>query len=409
MLNRSPVLMLLALGTVGCLGNAPVDENREALGVVYQPPVVIVAPDYEIELDLCDNTLTAALSDQLYQAALALQDPTQNPASSLFQSAIGYAWCDGATTRGGIWRNYISPQDALASLRQTEILSGGHQYAVQVGGAMIRSVIDASWNALNKRPSDALTLNDHHFDMTGPQQTTLEIDGSYMLLGLGYAVHAYYTDTMAIIPTTDPNHQDGSYMVSCTSQHSLDGPQAVMALASFFLPVIGPFLSVFIASADSPSLPNVGPLCQIVSPFFPRKAFGPGPEELVFDYDGVTVSPSGVLATGTLMVRARKPICLVGGEQVISLASASTTSVSASYELISDEMRGPLTYSWTASDATVLAPTASPTTIVFRDFSGSPSVIVHATDADGLTCSGGLYGISFEKPQPTVNKILGYR
>jgi hypothetical protein len=123
----------------------------------------------------------------------------------------------------------------------------------------------------------------------------------------------------------------------------------------------------------------------------PKEIMVPGKLKVVEHYERVDVSNGGIFTGGFIVVDVRTPSLRILGETRLALKEG-LTRVRRSYSVITEDLRAPLTFHWTA-EGIASTPGAQSTGINFQMPSNPPpkvgdviskDVRIHVADADGL-------------------------
>jgi hypothetical protein len=198
------------------------------------------------------------------------------------------------------------------------------------------------------------------------------------------------TDTLSVnatairCETSDPQLSDDAGFLN-----ALGYLVAVLASVAF-----GPLLflthdileaSPFSGSSDLPR--RAGPAAAIAAVFFPPAFMLPFGQKLEVRYNGVRVTEGGMFASGTYELVAREPRVVVLGED--SFNAESGTAAADTYRARLTDLRGRLSYTWSAPRGQVVSPHAPVTSVRFP-ISGDPRDVLRfgvnlvVKDEDGL-------------------------
>jgi hypothetical protein len=343
------------------------------------PPPFVSIPDAAFQISPC---LPSTLEGQVGDAVR-----TVVPAGAEVRVA-----CVNGTERIGAWLMAMAGRDDAAArsrgLSALSILGASETFAAKVGSAAILRNAYAQWNAAAKRlngdgnpdPNGPVHLTGFTPRFTAPNTVSATITGFD---------ERPWPDVDFTLATTD-SLSVGAGRVQCQSATSFDVDTSVLNVLTGVFGILVPPLGlvfgiedIIVSGADAPSTTRAslgGPAVQ----FFPGTILLPLGLKATATYSRVGVDGSGITAGGSFSVSLRSPVASISGPRTLSAATG--VSAVGSYSAITNDMRPPLRYSWSASGS-VSQPSAFGTRVTFGSGAKTGSVSVTVSDADSLSAT----------------------
>lgn len=369
------------------------------------PPPAVSAPDIALQFRPCLEDIPTEPGFDLEGAVIsAIKDSVGGSADVRYE-------CGNETGKIGIWLR-PSGSEAANQARQrgldhVNILQpSGENFAVFVNASYIRGAANDAWDQAPKRlngdgnpdTGGPIHLTGFEVDFQGPDKIITRIKGFD---------ERPWPDVSFTLNITDTFSVSGAD-VRVDSKTDLDADTGwidfLTGLATFLGAVINPlffiaaagFLTerIIIGSADPGQQSGAG---AAAAQQIPKEIYVQGGFKLVCQYSRVNVSTGGVSAGGTVLFVPRIPTVSISGPTQIAVTDGATT-VSKTYAIHTDDMRGGLSITWTG-DGFPVHKHDNPTSARFGVGNIVPGqsrlehIQVNVTDVDGLSAQATL-GVS---------------
>lgn len=406
---------------VACAGLQPPEDA----------PVLTTIPALAFQLAPCLPAEAEAAASSALTNALQRIGGTTPIVRGLIGGAKVDLGCVDGSERGGVFVYSESQQAQDNSVPLIDLFSRTKQgdlfdFSILFGTGALATALAAAWDTL--RGSDDRIMIPGRSDVEllsywldfAPSEIRLNIDGQATIPGgmiVGFTAH--YTDTFPIVQIT--SGPDGSpdtphFLIGPIDSPSVDISPVFDAIAVFLIPgIFNAVIGGLAVSYPAPSLPGSlsSGLGGIIAQVFVPKIYLPGGLKLLFQYTGVVIGADfGVQAYGSVGQLARTPALTLDdqfGYGSINLlpvggGGGGGPPVRPPTKLLvtatTDDMRNP-TFSFAGGGlrlvtATTPQPSADGTQFTSIATFAPPrqtttaTIVVTATDADGLTISESL-------------------
>ena len=407
---------------VACVGLEP-PEGAEAVATV---------PALAFQISPCLPAATESSASAALAAALQRLGSTRAIVAGLVGGAQVDLACVNDTERGGVFIYSESQQAQDLSVPSIDLFSRTKQgdfgdFSILFGTGAIVAALGAAWDTMRgddgrvRLPSNSdVELFSYTVDFPD-NQIRLRVDGQARVPGgMSVDFSARYTDSLPVVaitvgPDGDPNTPH--FVLGAVDSPSLDISPVFYAIAVFLIPgILNAVIGGLAVSYPAPSLSGnlSSGLGGVIAQVFLPKLYIPGGQKLLFQYEGVkTGADFGVQAFGSVSQRVRTAVLTVtsqfgfgritkmrpigGGGDGGGGGPPPSPPTKCMVFATTDDMRNPR-FSFAGgglSLASVTTPQQSSDGTQFTTIATfrrprkttTATVVVTATDADGLTVS----------------------
>ncbi|MFZ5439287.1 MAG: hypothetical protein ACOZQL_04720 [Myxococcota bacterium] len=369
-----------------------VATSTEALSTIGVP-----TPDLALELAGCETdpakvaervaTLRRAAVSALKSVDLARNGhgdgltyfDYNQPGSALVLNACR----NGRHIFGAWFTRAVGISDTIAAraqvLSELELLGPNESFALRLSPgaaatltALAFNDVEKRWDTETNKPSPTGDLRFTRASTTFPASNAamLDLRGYYRLI-MENGFDALVKDTVTI---------NGASWLQCSTSHTVDVDVTAVTWLHY----------VFNAAGDLNTLLGVlvsrGPLCRAIDGIEQDTLIPNSTLKTVFQVSRVAMSPStGANVGGNVAIAVRNPTLAITGD--FSLVAEADEPASGVFSVRTDDLRAPITYSWSSPNATVSG-TGGTVTVTWTLGSGvnfNRALTVTATDADGRT------------------------
>ena len=311
--------------------------------------------------------------------------------------------CFKNTERVAIWMRPPEGADdgpaRDAAVQSLELLGPGENYAAFINASLIRSQADDAFAKQPKRltgdgvpgASGAVHLTGLRLNFQAPNRVNTIVDGFDERPWPDVDFHLIATDTLSASAGELQSHSDhnidtdtGWLTILTAAMNAL-----TVLVSGWFLPLALLFFyeGVTVASADPPDTGAGAGAAAIGA--LPTEIMIPEKLKVAMHYERVQVSEGGIFTGGFIVLAQRTPALAINGARLLA-AKDTLVNVNRSYSVATADLRGPLSFHWTA-DGIVGRPHDQSTGVTFHLKSPkvgqvlAKNVHVQVTDVDGLT------------------------
>jgi hypothetical protein len=348
----------------------------------------VSVPDVAFQFKPCLPSLESNIKDAIRDAVPAAADVR-----------VG---CFHNTDRIGIWIRPVGGADddaaRNAGLQSLDLLRSGENYAAFINATLIRGQAADAFADQPKRldgdgrpdPHGPVHLTGLRLDFRAPHIVLTTVDGFDERPWPDVDFHLITSDTLFASAGQVQSHSDHHLDTDTSVFLILEGIAAILTVfvsGWFVLPALLFFGEGVIIAGKGPPDTGAGAGASAVGAL-PSEIMIPSKLKVVMNYERVEVSAGGIFAGGFIVLDVRTPAVAITGPRQLAVKEGSTVA-RHSYALTTEDLRGPLSFTWT-SDGITGNPHLKSTVVTFplhNPTAGqifSKNVHVQVTDVDGL-------------------------